>query len=79
MASNFECGTSLENEFPLLAGHLKLIKTLFTCEGVDKKGLGDKLIKDLLDDFLFPASKLIFDTRSTPSKETVIGRSLPSV
>ena len=29
-----------ENEFPLLAGHLKLIKTLFTCEGVDKKGLG---------------------------------------
>lgn len=69
---NFECGTNLENSFPLLAGHLKLIKTLFTCEGVDKKGLGEKLIKDLLDDFLFPASKLIFDTRSTPSKETVI-------
>ena len=34
--------------------------------------VGEKLIKDLLDDFLFPASKLIFDTRSTPSKETVI-------
>lgn len=35
---------SAENEFPLLAGHLKLIKTLFTCEGVDKKGLGKKVI-----------------------------------
>ena len=33
---------------------------------------GEKLIKDILDDFLFPASKLIFDTRSTPTKETVI-------
>ena len=31
-----------ENESPLLAGHLKLIKTLFTCERVDKKGLGKK-------------------------------------
>lgn len=30
----------VENESPLLAGHLKLIKTLFTCEGVDKKQLG---------------------------------------
>ena len=36
---------STDNEFPLLAGHLKLIKTLFTCEDVDKRGLGklDKL------------------------------------
>ena len=34
--------------------------------------VGEKLIKDVLDDFLFPASKLIFDTRSAPSKETVI-------
>lgn len=69
---NFECGTNLENEAPLLAGHLKLTKTLFTCEGVDKKSLGERLIKDILNDFLFPASKLIFDTRSTPTKETVV-------
>lgn len=69
---NFECGTNLENEAPLLAGHLKLMKTLFTCEGVDKRRLGEKLTKDILNDFLFPASKLIFDTRSTTSKEMVI-------
>lgn len=37
-----------------------------------RKLTGEKLIKDILDDFLFPASKLIFDTRSTPTKETVI-------
>ena len=29
-------------------------------------------MEDMLHDFLFPASKLIFDTRSTPSKDTVI-------
>ena len=30
-----------ENESPLFAGHLKLIKTLFTCEGVDKRTYGE--------------------------------------
>ncbi|XP_015755638.1 PREDICTED: ubiquitin carboxyl-terminal hydrolase 24-like [Acropora digitifera] len=33
---------------------------------------GEKLTKDILNDFLFPASKLIFDTRSATSKEMVI-------
>ena len=29
-----------ETDNTLLAGHLKLIKTLLTCEGVDKKVIG---------------------------------------
>jgi len=33
---------------------------------------GEKLIRDLLEDFLFPASKLISINGNTPSKETVI-------
>ena len=36
--------TITENEAPLLAGHLKLMKTLFTCEGVDKRRLGNKIM-----------------------------------
>lgn len=49
-----------ENEFPLLAGHLKLIRTLFTCEGVDKKGLGkwnqivDRKVPKTSDVVIFP-------------------------
>lgn len=46
----------------LLAGHLKLIKTLFTCEGVDKEEFGRGLVYDLLNDFLFPASKVMMDS-----------------
>lgn len=33
---------------------------------------GEKLIRDLLNDFLFPASKLISINGNTPSNETVI-------
>jgi len=43
----------------LLLGHLKFIKTLFACEGVDKRAIGEEYIKTLLDDFLFAASKVV--------------------
>uniref|UniRef100_T1IKX5 ubiquitinyl hydrolase 1 n=1 Tax=Strigamia maritima TaxID=126957 RepID=T1IKX5_STRMM len=43
----------------LLAGHLRLIQTLLTCEGVDKKHFGGLIICDLLNQFLFPASWVI--------------------
>ncbi|XP_050400806.1 ubiquitin carboxyl-terminal hydrolase 24 isoform X1 [Patella vulgata] len=46
----------------LLAGHLKLIKTLFTCEQVNKIEMGSELVRDLLHEFLFPASKLMLDS-----------------
>jgi ubiquitin carboxyl-terminal hydrolase 9/24 len=45
----------------LLAGHLRLVQTLLTCEGMDKKIYGQMLVPILLDEFLFPASKLILD------------------
>lgn len=45
----------------LLAGHLKLCKALFTCEGINKEEFGKDLLYELLYDFLFPASKLIMD------------------
>ncbi|EDV23143.1 uncharacterized protein TRIADDRAFT_27581 [Trichoplax adhaerens] len=40
----------------LLTGHLQLTKTLLTCEGLNKQTFGEKLIPNLIDNFLFPAS-----------------------
>ncbi|KAL3868453.1 hypothetical protein ACJMK2_041259 [Sinanodonta woodiana] len=51
-----------ETDNCLLAGHLKLIRTLFTCENVNKEEFGKMLVYDLLHDFLFPASKLMMDS-----------------
>ncbi|XP_077980970.1 ubiquitin carboxyl-terminal hydrolase 24-like [Glandiceps talaboti] len=48
-----------ETEETLLTGHLKLMKTLFTCEGINKRKFGKTLLSNLLNEFLFPASKLI--------------------
>ena len=43
----------------VLAGHLRLCRALFTCEGVDKKKYGQDLCVQLLSKFLFPASRMI--------------------
>ncbi|XP_071490931.1 ubiquitin carboxyl-terminal hydrolase 24-like [Diadema antillarum] len=43
----------------LVAGHLHLIRTLLTCEGVDKRKIGDRLLNSLLNEYLFPASRLV--------------------
>ncbi|XP_035828590.1 LOW QUALITY PROTEIN: ubiquitin carboxyl-terminal hydrolase 24 [Aplysia californica] len=53
----------------LLAGHLKLIRTLLTCEGVDKVEHGSGLVSDLLHDFLFPASKLMLDSMNQTAQD----------
>ncbi|XP_062568779.1 ubiquitin carboxyl-terminal hydrolase 24-like [Saccostrea cucullata] len=53
----------------LLAGHLKLITTLLTCEGVDPEEHGRVLVYDILHDFLFPASKVMMDSMNTSSEE----------
>ncbi|XP_046339329.2 ubiquitin carboxyl-terminal hydrolase 24-like isoform X2 [Haliotis rufescens] len=53
----------------LLGGHLKLIKTLLTCEGVQKKDIGNTLVGELLHDFLFPASKLMMDSLNQSNTE----------
>ena len=52
----------------LISGHLNLIRTLLTCEGVNKRETGQKIIKFLINNFLFPASKLIL---SSPSKYSI--------
>ncbi|KAB1268965.1 Ubiquitin carboxyl-terminal hydrolase 24 [Camelus dromedarius] len=65
-----ECETS-EADNILLAGHLRLIKTLLSLCGAEKEMLGNyyfilcsSLIKPLLDDFLFRASRIILNSHS---------------
>ncbi|KAL3047472.1 hypothetical protein OYC64_021639 [Pagothenia borchgrevinki] len=70
---NFEPSWSSEMETSeadniLLAGHLRLIKTLLSLCGNDKEHLGQSLIQQLLDDFLFRASRIIINSSNpTPS------------
>ncbi|RVE73915.1 hypothetical protein OJAV_G00036080 [Oryzias javanicus] len=70
---NFEPSWSSEMETSeadniLLAGHLRLIKTLLSLCGKEKEHLGPSLIQQLLDDFLFRASRIIINSSNpTPS------------
>ncbi|XP_019857623.1 PREDICTED: ubiquitin carboxyl-terminal hydrolase 24-like [Amphimedon queenslandica] len=52
----------------LLAGHLNLIRALMSCHGVDKSSYTDTLVPDLLDNFLFPASHLVSQSRDPEAK-----------
>ncbi|KAL0582417.1 Ubiquitin carboxyl-terminal hydrolase 24, partial [Plecturocebus cupreus] len=65
-----ECETS-EADNILLAGHLRLIKTLFSLCGAEKEMLGSSLIKPLLDDFLFRASRIILNSHSPAGSATI--------
>ncbi|XP_040263749.1 ubiquitin carboxyl-terminal hydrolase 24 isoform X3 [Bufo bufo] len=58
-----ECETT-EVDNVWLAGHLRLIKTLLSLCGGEKEMLGPSLIKQLLDDFLFRASRIILNSNS---------------
>ncbi|XP_075472164.1 ubiquitin carboxyl-terminal hydrolase 24 isoform X2 [Ascaphus truei] len=58
-----ECETS-EADNVWLAGHLRIIKTLLALCGAEKEMLGPSLIKQLLDDFLFRASRIILNSHS---------------
>ncbi|XP_061894928.1 ubiquitin carboxyl-terminal hydrolase 24 isoform X2 [Entelurus aequoreus] len=49
----------------LLAGHLRLIKTLLSLCGTEKELLGPSLIQQLLDDFLFRASRIIINSSNS--------------
>lgn len=42
-----------------ISGHLNLLRALVTCEGVNKHKCGAKLVNQVLDYFLFPASNLM--------------------
>uniref|UniRef100_A0A8C5GXH0 ubiquitinyl hydrolase 1 n=1 Tax=Gouania willdenowi TaxID=441366 RepID=A0A8C5GXH0_GOUWI len=69
---NFEPSWSSEMETSeadniLLAGHLRLIKTLLSLCGNEKEHLGPSLIQQLLDDFLFRASRIIIKSSNPTS------------
>ncbi|KAM6962810.1 ubiquitin carboxyl-terminal hydrolase 24 isoform 2-T2 [Aplochiton taeniatus] len=70
---NFEPSWSSEMETSeadniLQAGHLRLIKTLLSLCGNEKERPGPSLIQQLLDDFLFRASRIILNSSNlTPS------------
>ncbi|KAM4629624.1 ubiquitin carboxyl-terminal hydrolase 24 isoform 3-T3 [Polymixia lowei] len=70
---NFEPSWSSEMETSeadnvLQAGHLRLIKTLLSLCGKEKEQPGPSLIQQLLDDFLFRASRIIINSSNpTPS------------
>ncbi|XP_071010441.1 ubiquitin carboxyl-terminal hydrolase 24-like isoform X3 [Oncorhynchus clarkii lewisi] len=69
---NFEPSWSSEMETSeadniLQAGHLRLIKTLLSLCGTEKEHLGPSLIQQLLDDFLFRASRIILNTSDPAS------------
>ena len=56
---NFSPCNSTISDSPLLAGHIKLLKALLSCQGVDKKEVGLAVIPQFISTYLFPASKLI--------------------
>ncbi|XP_052274227.1 ubiquitin carboxyl-terminal hydrolase 24-like isoform X2 [Dreissena polymorpha] len=61
----------------LLAGHLKLIRTLFTCEDISKEEYGKTLVHDLLHDFLFPASKTMMDSMNGRTTDVLLSEFNP--
>ncbi|KAG7487731.1 hypothetical protein MATL_G00026610 [Megalops atlanticus] len=56
----------------LQAGHLRLIKTLLSLCGTEKEQLGPSLIQQLLDDFLFRASRIILNSNNPSSSSAPI-------
>ncbi|XP_060555692.1 ubiquitin carboxyl-terminal hydrolase 24-like isoform X1 [Ruditapes philippinarum] len=67
----------MDTDNMLLAGHLKLIKTLFTCEGICKEEYGKALVHDLLHDFLFPASKTMMDSMNGGTTDLLLSELNP--
>ena len=45
----------------LIAGHLRLMEALVTCDGINKTSVGTALIPEILNCYLFPSSRLIAD------------------
>jgi ubiquitin carboxyl-terminal hydrolase 9/24 len=45
----------------LIAGHLNLLRALYSCDGVNKAKTGPQLVHQILSNFLFPASSHMLD------------------
>ena len=55
----------------LISGHLNLLRALATCEMIDKHNYGPKLVNQVLDYFLFPASNLMAEEVEPLAREVV--------
>ena len=55
--NNFTTCHRLQIDCVLIAGHLRLMESLVTCDGVDKTAVGKTLIPELLNVYLFPSSR----------------------
>ena len=53
----------------LLTGHIKLLKSLLSCQGVDKREVGKAVIPQFISSYLFPASRLISEGGLTDSSQ----------
>lgn len=53
----------------LFVGHLKFIRTLLTCENINKTKIGNEFIRLLIDQFLFPASKRMSSSIESSNNE----------
>ncbi|KAF2363147.1 Peptidase C19 ubiquitin carboxyl-terminal hydrolase [Trinorchestia longiramus] len=56
----------------LCAGHLMLVRALFTAPGVDLLEFGHKLIPLMVEVYLFPAAVMILDDRAQPVLENAV-------
>ncbi|KAK2704726.1 ubiquitin carboxyl-terminal hydrolase 24-like [Artemia franciscana] len=66
-----------DGDSALLMGHLHLVRALLTCEGVNKKEAGMKLIPDLLRQYLFPASLVIAEGPKVPRASDTLAHFSP--
>ena len=51
-----------------VAGHLRLLCSLASMKGVDKRHVGKKLIPTLLGDFLFPAANIMYKSSGSKTR-----------
>ncbi|KAG1652915.1 Ubiquitin carboxyl-terminal hydrolase 24 [Nymphon striatum] len=70
-----------ESDCALLSGHLFLIRSLLTGEGINKSKIGRTLIPDIIENCLFPASKMIaeggLDKSSSDQNSSLFSRYVP--
>lgn len=58
--NNFTPCHRLHIDCILIAGHLRLMEALVTCDGVEKTVVGATLIPEILNMYLFPSSRYIY-------------------
>ena len=59
--NNFTTCHRLHIDCVLIAGHLRLMEALVTCDGVEKVVVGKTLIPEILNIYLFPSSRYVYN------------------